>query len=75
MNIFSNNHGFYIIFYNYNILHEFNQYRLHSNYNEFTGFTELNILDVIPADIGEYTCTAVNQLGEVTCAANLDGLK
>ena len=47
--------------------------RLLSNYNEFTGVTELDIIDVKPEDVGEYSCTAINPLGETTCTATLSG--
>ena len=47
--------------------------RYQSTYDQYSGVTTLTILDLCSEDEGEYTCTALNNLGETSTSALLLG--
>jgi len=40
-------------------------------YQDSEGVCKLAISEVFPEDAGEYTCRAINKVGEAVCAASL----
>lgn len=46
-------------------------HRYKSSYDQYSGVTTLTILNLCPEDEGEYTCTAINALGETSTTAAL----
>ena len=47
--------------------------RYESTYDQYNGVTTLTILNLCPEDEGEYTCTAINNQGEISTSATLLG--
>ena len=45
--------------------------RYKSTYDQYSGVTTLTILSLRDEDEGEYTCTAINPLGETSTSATL----
>ena len=47
--------------------------RYKSTYDQYSGTTTLTILNLCDEDEGEYSCTAINSLGECSTSALLLG--
>ena len=46
-------------------------YRYKSTYDQYSGVTTLTIYNLREEDEGEYTCKAINSLGEASTSATL----